>query len=111
MRGEQSTKADDARQVLIGSANEAQVAIVRAERKRYASTAIIIGPSGEPLFHIVSTWWSRVVVFGYGIMLCIIMLLAILVYYNKSRINTLEEKVDDNKTQSEKTDDTKVDKK
>jgi hypothetical protein len=101
-RGNPSQQAEAARKIITDAATEAANVLAKAERKRAVSTAVIIGPDGSPLFHIVSTWWSRTFLLGSGVMLAIILLLTILVYYNKAQLNTLQEKVDENKAQQDK---------
>lgn len=96
MRGDSKVEA---KKLIQDAATAAKLVLdeaeYKAEKKRYASTAIILGPDDEPLFHIVSTWWSRIVIIGYGVLLGIIVVMTILMYANKTQLDTLQHKVDE----------------
>jgi hypothetical protein len=100
MRGEQQNKINEAQKLIHDAAEQAKVVLSVAEdkaalqvKRQSASTAIILGPNGEPLFHLVSTWWSRMVVIGYGVMLGILILMALLMFNNRTQIDDLKQKV------------------
>lgn len=96
MRGENASPEAQAKQLIADAAIEAQTVLATAsQRRRSISTAIVLGPDGTPLFTIVSTWWSRMIIFGYGVMLLIIILMALILYVNTTKLDTLEEKVEE----------------
>lgn len=78
----------------MNATEEAHALLGNGFSKRGRATAMIVAPDGTELFRIVSTRWTRIVTFGYGLMLTIITILAILMFYNKSEIIKLEKKVD-----------------
>ncbi len=66
--------------------------------------ATIVDEFGNPLYHVVSTKWSRLAIVVLTGMLSVITLIAILLYINNARITDVNTRVDKVETKAKKTD-------
>lgn len=97
MRGTPETtiqeEAKDVAQDLLNAAAETAEQLLQHDAdkvKGLVSSARVIGPKGDIVFHVVTTWWSRFIIIGYALLLGVCVFLAILTYMTQNKIVNLE---------------------
>lgn len=63
--------------------------------KKISPIALITDEEGNTVFLVRPTWWSKLVISLFIILLTIAALLALITYYNFSRINQIEDRIND----------------
>ena len=67
--------------------------MMRGDAPRIVSAAKVIDPEGKTQFHIITTWWSRAIIVAFATLITVILILAGLIFINKTQIEDLRQQI------------------